>query len=245
MTFHLDAVIVSPSEQVGGTYTQDDSVTAQNNDVELTGAHKNKLAGESDIISQDENADPAINQDTTTQKSDCVDLTASDTAAKIIPSINLVDHDDDAAIPTHVQVGSINNLVDTVDTNESHNDCESHCDLGRDDDDDIVEFEVDVQVSDDNNLISSLLPEEFEAGFNTAIYTSAGREIPCHSGKVFTKKQKKGTLSIVFVQALLSNTKIFDENIATYYVGLDEFQKWRDSNAIGTYLHILLFCFYY
>ena len=163
-------------------------------------------------------------------ESDCAKLTARDTTVNTMPIVVDLAHDDDI---NYADVETSANNEDDAD-HASHRDCGSHCDHESDDDDDCIEFNVEVKVSDENKLISSIIPEEFDTGFNTAIYTSSGREIPCHTGKVFTKiHMKDGTVSIVFVQALLTK---FDENIVTYYVDSDELQKWRESNTIGKYL---------
>ena len=171
-----------------------------------------------------------------------IDLTtASDTAETHSPIIDLVDD-------KTTRESQIDSIIETVIASSSCHDCNSvalHNDCGNDssdgnsdDDDNVVKFDVDVQCSDENEIIASIIPEEFDIGFNTAVYTSAGCDIPCHSGKGFTKNHKKGTKSLVFVQALLTNTKHFDENIVTYFVDSKEFQKWRDCNESGTYFII-------
>jgi hypothetical protein len=76
------------------------------------------------------------------------------------------------------------------------------------------------------------MPEEFNTGFNLAVYTAGGCDLTCRTGMIFTKNDKKNTVSVVFVQALVTNTNKYAENIVTFYVDLKEFQNWRGSGIL-------------
>ena len=189
--------------------------------------------GESGVILLDIGADVTKNNKDA-RGSELVDLTANDTAAKKMPIIVNLTHDDSENMPTRAQEALIINPTADVETSANdprHSDCESHCGIDSDDED-APEFDVDVNCSDENKLISSIMPEEFNTGFNLAVYTSGGCDLTCRTGSIFTKSDKKSTASIVFVQALLTNTNKYAENIVTFFVDLKEFQNWRGSGIL-------------
>ncbi len=226
---------------MSGNHEQDNSFTQRNCfSASDTAVQTNPIIvnlaqdGESGVILLDVDADVAKNNKDA-RGSELVDLTANDPAAKKMPIIVNLTHDDSADMPTRAQAALIINPTADAETsvNDSrrHSDCESHCGIDSDDED-APEFDVDVNCSDENRLISSILPEEFNTGFNLAVYTSGGCDLTCRTGSIFTKNAKKSTASIVFVQALLTNTNKYAENIVTLYVDSKEFQNWRGSGIL-------------
>jgi hypothetical protein len=95
-------------------------------------------------------------------------------------------------------------------------------DRNENEENDDIDLDLDVKCTDHDNVLSSVLPEDYEEGYNIMMVQSDGKDTVFESGVKVTSRNGEVR---VFIHALKPQLK-YGENIIPVFITENDFEKW-------------------